>query len=498
MHIKVYFINNKIITMIAYQYKIRKEKELTEAIDFNINDVHLKNTKIVRIKKPIAEKIILEYEWLHSMPFANKYFFGIYFTINNIDYLGGVLVFGTEYSENTGVWDKYGYTDKMLLLSRGVCLWWTPKNTASYFISRACDWIKNNTEYRIITATVDPAAGEIGTIYQSLNWCYVGLMSGNYNKNSIATRFGVIIDGKLRFSRWIRNKLGTMKKEEILKIYPNAIFVPQHRKQRYFYFLGSKTEIKINKSKLKHLFLPYPTRNDNIVGTIYMIVNKTNNKIYIGQTTRSLQQRIREYEKGYGNDYINNSIKKYGFENFTFTIIDTAGTINELNEKEIFYINKYNSTNKEIGYNLELGGKNSIPSPETLIKMSASHSGTIQSEEWINKRIHAKGSDEAKKYGKPKTDKEKEYLSINSPKFWTGKTRSDETKLKISNTKKERGISNKVIENVCKKVYKTDSEGNLFTYISTKEASIVEGVNQSTISRWCTAKRVVNGYKWCY
>jgi uncharacterized membrane protein YgcG len=198
--------------MIAYQYKIRKEKELTEKIDFNISDVNLHNTKIIRIKKPVAEKIILEYEWLHSMPFANKYFFGIYFTINNIDYLGGVLVFGNEYSENTGVWDKYCYTNKILLLSRGVCLWWTPKNTASYFISKACDWIKNNTQYRIITATVDPAAGEIGTIYQSLNWKYVGLMSGNYNKNCVSTRFGVIIDGKLRFSRWVRNKLGTMKK----------------------------------------------------------------------------------------------------------------------------------------------------------------------------------------------------------------------------------------------------------------------------------------------
>ena len=124
--------------------------------------------------------------------------------------------------------------------------------------------------------------------------------------------------------------------------------------------------------------------------------------------------------------------------------------------------------------------------------------GIKQSEEWINNRIHAKGSDKAKKYGKPKTDEEKEYLSANSPKFWEGKTRSEETKLKISNTKKERGMSDKIIENVCKKVYKTDSNGNLFTFISTKEASINEGVNQSTISRWCSSKRVVNGNKWSY
>jgi hypothetical protein len=227
--------------MEAYQYQIRKEKELTEKLEFDPKDVLLNNTEIKLIDKKTATDIILEYEWLHSMPFANKYFFGLYFNVNNKSYLGGVLVFGNEYSENTGNWDKYGYTDKLLLLSRGVCLWWTPKNCASFFISRAIKWIKSNTNYEIITATVDPAAGEIGTIYQSLNWYYVGSMSGNNNK---PTRFGVIIDGKLRFSRWVRNKIGSAKREAILKHYPDAIFVPQYRKERYFYFIGNKSNNK--------------------------------------------------------------------------------------------------------------------------------------------------------------------------------------------------------------------------------------------------------------
>ena len=251
--------------MIAYQYKIRKEKELTEKLDFDYSLATLKNSIIKRIDKKTATNIILEYEWLHSMPFANKYFFGLYFIINDKEYLGGVLVFGNEYSENTGVWKKYDFENKILLLSRGVCLWWTPKNSASFFISRACKWLKNNTEYKIITATVDKAAGEVGIIYQSLNWHYVGLMSGNYHGNKMATRFGVIIDGKLRFSRWIRNKIGSMKKEEILKIYPNAIFVPQYRKERYFYFMGNKNENKKFLNAIKHIILPYNKRNYEII-----------------------------------------------------------------------------------------------------------------------------------------------------------------------------------------------------------------------------------------
>lgn len=485
--------------MVSYQFKIKKEKEITEKLDFNINDVNLKNSEIKQIDKKTATKIILEYEWLHSMPFANKYFFGIYFNINNFQYLGGVLVFGNEYSENTGVWKKYGFEDKILLLSRGVCLWWTPKNTASFFISRVCDWLKKNTNYKIITATVDPAAGEIGIIYQSLNWYYVGLMSGNYHGNKMATRFGVIIDGKLRFSRWVRNKIGCMRREEILKYYPNAIFVPQYRKQRYFYFIGNKNENKLYFNSIKNILLPYPKKNIQISGIIYLITNKINNKKYVGQTIRSFQDRIREYHKGFGNSYINNAFNKYGWDSFEFKIIDTADNLDELNNKEIQYIQKYKSNNKEFGYNIELGGKNAIPDTETLEKMSKSHLGIIQNDDWVNKRIAKAGSDEAKKYGRVKTDEEKLKISLNSPKFWQGKNRYDETKKKISETKKMKGVSEKQKEILYRTVYKINIKTNeVQTYESTKHASDVENVNQSTISRRCLKNKTVKDILWTY
>jgi len=483
--------------MEAYQYRIRKEKSMTEKVDFDINCLDLNKTKIKRIDKPTATKIILEYEWLHSMPFANKYFFGIYFIVGNIEYLGGVLVFGNEYSENTGAWAKYGYENKMLLLSRGVCLWWTPKNTASFFISRTLKWIKKNTEYKIITATVDKAAGEIGTIYQSLNWHYVGLMSGNYHGNKMATRFGVVINGKLRFSRWVRNKIGSMKRDEILKHYPEAIFVPQYRKERYFYFIGNKRENSKYYDSIKHLILPHKKRERDISGIIYLINNKINNKKYVGQTIRSFRDRIREYEKGFCNSYLQNAFKKYGWDGFEFSIIDTATTLDELNEKEIKYIQQYKSNQKEFGYNIELGGKNSIPNTETLERMSRSHIGIKQTNVWIDRRIAKAGTDEAKKYGKTKTEEEKEYLSTNSPKYWLGKNRDDDTKKKISETKKLLGLSDKQKEIICKKVYKIDTYTNkIQTFDSTAHASRVENVNQSTISRWCAKNKINNGILW--
>jgi group I intron endonuclease len=486
--------------MEAHQYKIKISKSKTESINFNLDDITLKNSIIKPINKEVASKIILEYEWLKSMPYIVKYCFGIYFKINGEEKIGGVLVFSNDYADNTGVWDKYGFTNKLLLLSRGVCLWWTPKNTASYFISKACHWIKINTKYRIITATVDPAAGEIGTIYQALGWHYIGVMSGNYYHNKESKRFSVYINGKLRGSRWIRNELGTMKKDEIMKFYPDAKIVYQYRKRRYFYFMDDKVENVKHVNSIKHFILPYPKRNVRTVGIIYLIINKINNKKYVGQTVRAFNDRIIDYKRGLGNNYLNNAFNKYGWDNFEFIIIDTAETLDELNIKEIRYIQEYKSNIREFGYNLESGGKNSIPNMETLERMSKSHLGIRQNDNWINKRIAIAGTSDAKKYGKRKTDEDKLELSIKNPRYWQGKSRDNETRKKISQTKLINGLSDKQKQAICKQVKCIDINTNIIvrTFESTAYASKFESVNQSTISRWCANNKIINNIKWSY
>lgn len=68
--------------MIAHQYLIREEKSRTEKLDFDLSEVSLKNTEIKIIDKRTASNLIIEYEWLKSLPLFNKHFFGIYFKIN--------------------------------------------------------------------------------------------------------------------------------------------------------------------------------------------------------------------------------------------------------------------------------------------------------------------------------------------------------------------------------------------------------------------------------
>lgn len=96
---------------------------------------------------------------------------------------------------------------------------------------------------------------------------------------------------------------------------------------------------------------------------IYKATNLLNGKVYIGQTTNSLkyrkEQHIREAKCAKRKSvYFHNAINKYGEVNFSFEEIDSAETIDELNEKEQYWIKFYHSTDKRYGYNLDSGGLN--------------------------------------------------------------------------------------------------------------------------------------------
>lgn len=100
---------------------------------------------------------------------------------------------------------------------------------------------------------------------------------------------------------------------------------------------------------------------------IYQITNNLNKKIYIGKS-KNIKERWQEHirdssipeylwEQNYrrAQTPIHKAIRKYGKENFSFEIIEEC-LEQELNEKEKYWIAKKNSTNKEIGYNINLGG----------------------------------------------------------------------------------------------------------------------------------------------
>ena len=94
------------------------------------------------------------------------------------------------------------------------------------------------------------------------------------------------------------------------------------------------------------------------MGEIYKIVNDFNDKIYIGKAKNGAEKRWRQHIKQdlYNNQYIHRSMRLYGIEHFHYEIIESGiETVEELNEKEKYYIKYFNSKVPN-GYNERDGG----------------------------------------------------------------------------------------------------------------------------------------------
>ncbi len=94
---------------------------------------------------------------------------------------------------------------------------------------------------------------------------------------------------------------------------------------------------------------------------IYKVTNMVNSKVYIGKTKRTLSRRKTEHYRDVNklknkNTYFYNALKKYKKEDMVWEVLDTALTLDELSQKEINWINHYQSCDKDKGYNIKIGG----------------------------------------------------------------------------------------------------------------------------------------------
>ncbi|RTZ09270.1 NUMOD1 domain-containing DNA-binding protein [Flavobacterium sp. GSP6] len=90
---------------------------------------------------------------------------------------------------------------------------------------------------------------------------------------------------------------------------------------------------------------------------IYKVVNTITDEVYIGATTKSIEERKADHlqkSRKKVDSCFQEGIATYGADAFTWTQIDSANSSNELAEKEKKYILQYDS--KENGYNSDSGG----------------------------------------------------------------------------------------------------------------------------------------------
>lgn len=88
-------------------------------------------------------------------------------------------------------------------------------------------------------------------------------------------------------------------------------------------------------------------------GYIYKTTNLIDNKIYIGQRKSSKFQGQSYLGSG---KHLKRAVGKYGKDNFKVELLEEIDCVEKMDEREIYWISFYNSTNLDIGYNISNGG----------------------------------------------------------------------------------------------------------------------------------------------
>lgn len=172
----------------------------------------------------------------------------------------------------------------------------------------------------------------------------------------------------------------------------------------------------------------------NITSGIYCIENITNHKRYIGQSV-NIEARWCSHKKDlnhgtHDNDYLQKAWNKYGEEKFIFYILETCEH-SLLDERESYYIDYYNSLDRNYGYNLKTGGQNG--GSEVSEHVRQKQSSALKQSYATNKDLREKRKSDALKQW---SDPEIKNKITGSNNGMYGKHHSDETRQKMSEKKK--------------------------------------------------------------
>lgn len=271
----------------CYQYQKRldtleEDKRLYGWSDEDIANISLSEFVFQPITgdKKQASDFIRKYEWLGTIGAFPTHWFGAYYR----GILGGVVIMGMPNSfskilgEDTKKYER--------LIYRGASASWCPFNLGSKFLAWCMKWMVNNTQYRLFTCYSDPQAKEIGSIYQGLNFYYLGQKSGAtvrcvnpYNKDVLisdrafrarsmykhyAKDLGIAwqknwnSDQKMNWEN-IPDDVEKKLREYSKKMYLEAEKIKFPNKHKYCYVLGrDKKETKELRKQLESCTKTYP------------------------------------------------------------------------------------------------------------------------------------------------------------------------------------------------------------------------------------------------
>jgi len=143
---------------LAHQKVIRDRMALADPRPQNPN---LDGCCVEEISVNEASTVILTYEYLGTMPNATLACYGLRSATSNL--LGAVC-----FNRGGGprALDVLGpeYRFPIVVLARGCCVHWAPRNAASFLIRHACRLASKAYGWVAFIAYADPEAGELGTV----------------------------------------------------------------------------------------------------------------------------------------------------------------------------------------------------------------------------------------------------------------------------------------------------------------------------------------------
>ena len=162
---------------------------------------------------------------------------------------------------------------------------------------------------------------------------------------------------------------------------------------------------------------------------VYKHTNKLNNKVYIGITHYTIKKR---WQSGYKNNpHFNRAIINYGYDGFEHEILADNLTKEQAEELERYYIAYYDSTNRDKGYNIEMGGNHhGKHSKQTIEKISNAQKGRTFNEEHKHKLRKPKSVKPSQEW------RDKLSVRMIGNRYTVGRKHTEEEKQKISESNK--------------------------------------------------------------
>ncbi len=211
---------------------------------------------IVRpVSRKLAEQVIYKYEWLGTMASTSLHY-GIFFGI----YCAGVSCVGFGASM-AGAYHHEQFRvnqNDLLTLARGACVHWAPMATNSRLVSWTCKLLERNSTGKLIWATADTDAGEIGTIYQACNWVYIGQSDGVSRRDmELIAPSGKVLNRRV-LSSYAKQRRCTTKQMRLILLDAGWKMQPGNPKHRYVYILDKSDKALVD--RVERMRQPYPKR----------------------------------------------------------------------------------------------------------------------------------------------------------------------------------------------------------------------------------------------